>query len=46
MIGQIEEGDTKGGILIPKDRSGHLVGKAMRTIPEEDFELIRKVIEK
>jgi predicted RNA-binding protein len=24
-----------------KKWSGHLIGKAMRTIPEEDFELIR-----
>jgi predicted RNA-binding protein len=26
--------------------TGHLVGKAMRTIPKEDFELIKKKGEK
>jgi len=33
----------KGGFIIQKDRIGHLVGQAMRTIPKEGFELIREI---
>ena len=29
-----------------KKWSGHLMGKAMRTIPQEDFELIGRMMEK